>query len=505
MPALPRPSDRPKVTLPSPTASQPFGRVDSSPFKPITVEEIIDETNPTPEKMHPIVMRCRTGVQEELKRQSIDIPSLPFTEARNKVDALVRSWVAKEGLNLDTEELRWVRSRISDDILGAGPVEPFRRDKRVTEVLVFQPRCHKAMMPDGTYRLVGGTSVEFQGEIAGKSGLVPAPGVIFDSPQHILDTTARPSMAATAPSSHSPRMSATLPDGSRLQVTHGCVTTGISSFALRRHPKVAHTMVNLEEWGSVTKELAEDLAWFVRSRFNLVMSGSTSSGKTTLLNAMLPFANPKHHVFVVEDTEEIKTPPYLQVSRRVARVSRAQEESVTIRDHIKDALRFRPDIILVGEVRDAAALEALKAMNTGHEGSMTTCHANSAADTVLRLAQMMSESVDLNDRDHATDMISRAVDIIIFQRRFPDGKRRVERVVEVVKPDLNSTLLNTHVVLKPLWVWNQELMTHEKLDTPSPTLFDYRNIPRADKSPFTWDDIVCHANAQAAEFGADSH
>jgi len=501
--ASPRPIARP--TLPNSAGNTILANVDAAPFKPIGLEEIIDENNLIPEQMHPIVMRCRIGVQEELKRQGIDIPALPYKEALNKVDVLVRSWVAKENLNLDTAELRWVRSRISDDILGSGPVEPFRRDTRVTEVLVFQPRCHRAVLPDGTYRLVGGTSVEFQGEIDGKSGLVPAPGVIFDSPQHILDTTARPTMAATAPSSHSPRMSATLPDGSRLQVTHGCVTTGTTSFALRRHPEVAHTMLNLEEWGSVSKELAEDLAWFVLSRFNLILAGGTGSGKTTLLNAMLPFANPKHHVFIVEDTKEIKTPPYLQVSRRIARVSRAQEEAVSIRDHIKDALRFRPDIILVGEVRDAAALEALKAMNTGHEGSMTTCHSNSAADTVLRLAQMMSESVDIADRDLATDMISRAVDIIIFQRRFPDGARRVAKVVEVVKPDLNSTLLNTHVVLKTLWEWDDIAKKHVKPSGPSPELFDYRNLPRAEKSPFTWEDIVRYSNAQAAEFAEDSN
>jgi Flp pilus assembly CpaF family ATPase len=227
----------------------------------------------------------------------------------------------------------------------------------------------------------------------------------------------------------------------------------------------------------------------VDSPSRLYLAGETMvpTHNTSLMNALCSFIDPRFHVAIVEDTKEMKTPPFLWTSRRVARPARGQVAPITIRDHIRAALRSRPDIIMVGEVRGPEALDALKAMNTGHEGSMTTCHSNSAHDTVLRLETMVSESGEVSE-SAATHAIASSVDLIVFQSRMPDGSRKVTAVYEVAKPPLDSTARTTFVQLRPLWLYDRETGLHERLGEPSEELLAMRGLPRQ-ANPITMADI----------------
>jgi len=263
--------------------------------------------------------------------------------------------------------------------------------------------------------------------------------------------------------------SGTLADGSRLEVAHRIVTNGNTFVAIRRHPETAWTLAALIDNGTLSEHMAADLATWARTRLNILIAGGTGSGKTSLLNALAGFIDPSFHVAIIEDTKEIKTPSYLYTSRRLARAARGGVDGITIRDHIRAALRSRPDIILVGEVRGTEALDMLKAMNTGHEGSMSTCHANYAHDTVLRLETMISEMGEVSETA-ATHAIASSIDIIVFQSRMPDKSRKVTGIYEVVKPSLDSTERVTHVQLRPLWVYDPETGEHIKVADPDPSL-----------------------------------
>lgn len=194
------------------------------------------------------------------------------------------------------------------------------------------------------------------------------------------------------------------------------------------------------------------------------------------------------HLIIIEDTREVKDPTHLRlVSRRLTRPSETDGvDHVDIRRQVKSALRARPDVIIVGEVRGPEAIDALTAMNTGHEGSMLTCHANSAAETVIRLETMMSESGEVSERA-ATHKIASSVDIIVFARRLPDGRRRITEVVEVQKPDLADTSRVDKVVLRPLWQWDKDKGECVQVGELSEAVLDVRQMETLPL--LTWDEV----------------
>lgn len=440
------------------TAQAPAPSEEQAPtaFTPITMEELIAPTNTLAVSAQPYVAAAIRHIQETIQARE---DSQEFTEAldrarregenfqekQREVNDLVTGWLRSQSGMVTPEQLRWVRARVNDFFLAEGPLAPLLRDKRVTEVLVTHAQPHIAPGPTGeTY--TGGTRVEVAG-----LGLVDAPSVLFNDDEEVLQL-AQFLMPDNPPNISEPTRSATLGSGARIEAAHPCVTDGNTFLAIRRHPESAWTMSDLIEVGTVSEELARDLAGYVRRRLNLVVSGGTGSGKTSLLNALVRFIDPTFHVAIIEDTKEMKTPDYLFTSRRVARPARGAVDAVSIRSHIRAALRSRPDIILVGEVRGVEALDAMKAMNTGHEGSMTTCHSNSAHDTVLRLETMISESQEVSE-SAATHSIAASCDVIIFQSRMPDKSRKVTGVYEVTKPSLDDTQRVPFVELKPLWLY----------------------------------------------------
>lgn len=453
------------------------------PYEPIRVEELLDEMNELPRKTRSTVASATRHIQEyAAKNKDADGRGLAddLIEAREnptgematavekKIDTLIVSdWQRSARVSLTGEELRWVRARVHDNLLGAGAVEPLRRDPRVTEILVAAPQAHEAKTLNGT-AFTGGTRVEIHGQ-----GLMDAPGVVFANDDDVLLLVYN--LLQKQPTIADPLMSATLRDGSRLETAHRVATDGEHSFvAIRRHPEIAWTLKRLIDQGTISEEMAVDLAQYVRMRLNIILSGGTGSGKTSTLNALLGFIDTKYHLAVIEDTKEINTPSSLYSSRRVSR-----PPSIGIREHLRASLRSRPDIILVGEVRGTEALDMLKAMNTGHEGSMSTCHANSAHDTVLRLETMISETGEVSE-SAATHAISSSVDLIIYQARMLDGSRKITGIYEVIKPDLAATRRVEHVELRPLWVYDYETGQHTKVNEVSSELLAARPFANGD-------------------------
>lgn len=458
-------------------------------FQPITVEELIDLNNPLPMRARHYVYAATRYVQDYSARTKKEgergfaddlvdarltgVQSLEFQAVARLIDDLIIKWNSKQSAILNGAELRWVRARVQDNLLGAGAVEPLRRDHRVTEILVRAPQPYETVtVVNGVQQrtVTGGTRVEME-----QLGLVDAPGVVFTDDDDVL-AFVETLIPSNPPTNTNPLQSGTLTDGSRIEVAHRLVTDGAATFvAIRRHPERAWTLAALVDNGTINEALAEDLAKWVQMRFNVMVAGGTGSGKTSLLNALCGFINPKHHIAIIEDTREMKVPTYIYASRRVSRAARGNVGGIAIRDHIRAALRSRPDIILVGEVRGTEALDMLKAMNTGHEGSMSTCHANSAHDTILRLETMVSETGEVSE-SAATHAIASSVDLIVFQSRMPDGSRKVTGVYEVVKPDLNSTHRVEYVQLQPLWLYDRVEATWVKVADPSVALLEARNI-----------------------------
>jgi pilus assembly protein CpaF len=461
-------------------------------YAPITADELLDPTNGLPVKMASHVAAATHYVQDlgtnsakgENGEQSFSdalvqarvstVDSDVYQHISRRIDDLVLGWARTSVSVFSPTEIRWLRARVHDNLLGQGPIEPLRKDARVTEILVNRA----TMSADG--------QPGCRAELAGK-GLVPAPGVIFENDEDVLNLT-RILYPKTPASDMRPDVAGTLPDGARIQVQHRAVTNGKDTFfAIRRHPEKIWTLAELTDLGTISEELAADLMWYSQLRFNIIMAGSTGSGKTTSLNAMCGAINPQHHVLIIEDTLEMRLPSYLFTTRFTSRVASGEAKDISIRDNLKSALRSRPDIIIVGEVRGSEALDMLNAMNTGHEGSVSTVHANSAYDTITRLLTMVMMNGEISE-DLAAHSIASSVDLIIFQDRMADHSRKIRGVYEVIKPDPNSSELTKKVLLRPIWTFDLETNQHVKVGEITGELFSARKRVLSE-NPITHVDV----------------
>ena len=229
----------------------------------------------------------------------------------------------------------------------------------------------------------------------------------------------------------SPLVDARLGDGSRVHVALPPVALDGAILTIRRFGKKTLTMERLTELGSVTAEAAAELSMLVKAGYNIFISGGTDSGKTTFLNALSEFIPGDARVITIEDSAELQIQNVPNLVRLEARNANLEGDlEITIRDLIRAALRMRPDRIIVGEVRDAAALDMLQAMNTGHDGSLSTGHANSPKDMVSRLETMVLMGSELPSQAIRSQIAS-ALDVMIHLERTHDGKRRVVSIMEV--------------------------------------------------------------------------
>ena len=331
-------------------------------------------------------------------------------EVRRALERIFTETLAEEELTLSRHERTELFEQIAAAILGYGPLEPLLRDETVTEILVNGP--------DQIY-------IE-------RNGILEETDIRFrdaDQVLRIIDRIVAPLGRRVDESS--PMVDARLPDGSRVNVIIPPLSLVGPCISIRKFAKVAYTADDLTRLGTLTQEIAEFLRACVLARLNIVISGGTSTGKTTLLNVLSSFLPAKERIITIEDAAELQL-RQRHVVRLEARPPNVEGKGeVKIRQLVINALRMRPDRIVVGEVRGGEALDMLQAMNTGHDGSLTTAHSNSPRDTLHRIETMtLMAGMDLPLRA-VREQIASAFDLIVHLDRLTDGTRKVTQISEV--------------------------------------------------------------------------
>jgi pilus assembly protein CpaF len=331
-------------------------------------------------------------------------------ELERSVQEVVAEELTGEEVPLSPSERVLLERQIADDILGYGPLEPFLQDVTVTEIMV-----------NGYDQLY----VE-------RSGVIEETEASFLDDAHLLRIIDRiVSQVGRRIDESSPMVDARLPDGSRVNAIISPLALRGPSLTIRKFAQDALTLESLVELGTMTPQTADFLAQCVRGKLNLLISGGTGTGKTTLLNAVSQFVPAGERIVTVEDAAELR----LQQRHVVPLESRPPnvegEGEVRIRDLVRNALRMRPDRIIVGEVRGAETLDMLQAMNTGHDGSLTTIHANSARDALHRLEMLvLMAGVELPVKA-IREQIAGGFDLLVHIARLVDGSRRITQITEI--------------------------------------------------------------------------
>jgi pilus assembly protein CpaF len=353
----------------------------------------------------------KTRVQNRLLAEldpSIDITKTD--DVRKTIQSLFEQILSEENIVLSRPERARLFEQISAEILGLGPLQPLLEDESVTEIMVN-----------------GAKNIYI--ERKGKIHRVP---VTFESNDHVMRIIDR----IVAPlgrriDESSPYVDARLADGSRVNAVIPPISLVGPTLTIRKFSKVPITLEQLVQYGTLSAESLQFLKACVESRLNVVISGGTGSGKTTLLNILSSFIPSDERILTIENAAELQLRQEHVVTLESRPPNIEGRGEITIRQLVVNALRMRPDRIIVGEIRDDAALDMLQAMNTGHDGSMTTLHSNSPRDTLSRLETMtMMAGMDLPVRA-IREQVTSAIDVVIHQERMRDGSRKVTYVTEV--------------------------------------------------------------------------
>jgi pilus assembly protein CpaF len=333
-----------------------------------------------------------------------------------------------EGTPLTREERRRIVGEIADDILGYGPLEPFLRDDSVTEVMV-----------NGFRRVY----VE-------RTGKIEATKASFVDDAHLMRIIDRiVSQVGRRVDEASPMVDARLPDGSRVNAIIPPLALRGPTLTIRKFSRDPYTMDDLTGFGTITSKAAHFLAACVRGKLNVLIAGGTGTGKTTTLNALSAFVPGDERIVTIEDAAELQLQQEHVIPLEARPANIEGQGEVRIRELVRNALRMRPDRIIVGEVRGPETLDMLQAMNTGHEGSLTTIHANSPRDALSRLETLvLTAGVDLPLRA-IREQIASAFDLLVHISRLVDGSRRITHVTEVLRMESDVITLQDIFVAKP--------------------------------------------------------
>lgn len=332
------------------------------------------------------------------------------SEVRTTIQELFEQVLAEENIVLTRPERQRLFEQISAEILGFGPLQPLLEDDSITEIMVN-----------------GAKSIYI--ERGGKITRLP---ISFESDEHvmrIIDRIVAPMGRRIDESS--PYVDARLPDGSRVNAVIPPISLVGPVLTIRKFFKNPITLEQLVQFGSITPDSLQFLKACVEARLNIIISGGTGSGKTTLLNILSQFIPNDERIVTIENAAELqlRQEHVVTLESRPANIEGRGE--VTIRQLVINALRMRPDRIIVGEIRDEAAVDMLQAMNTGHDGSMTTAHSNSPRDTLARIETMaMMSGMELPVRA-IREQVSSAIDLVVHQERMRDGTRKVVNITEV--------------------------------------------------------------------------
>jgi pilus assembly protein CpaF len=374
--------------------------------------------------------RVKALVRSRLLRSSgSELDHLAEPERRLRVRQEVTTVLREERAILPAGLMTQVINQVSDEVVGLGPIERLLKDPEVSEVMVNGA--------DDVY-------VERKGRIE------RVPGLLFEGEEQVLHLIERiVSPLGLRIDESSPYVDARLPDGSRVNAIIrplslcGPVVT-VRKFSLR--PLGPEDLVRL---GAVTEPMMTFLAASVRARSNVIVSGGTGTGKTTLLGVLSSFIPRGERLITIEDAAELRLPQPHVVSLEARPPNVEGSGEVTVRALVRNALRMRPDRIVIGEVRGGEALDMLQAMNTGHEGSMSTAHANSPRDLLTRLETMaLMSDVEL-PVSHVREQIASALDLVVHMIRMSDGRRTVSRVSAV------EGLRGGDVLIEDVFVWKR--------------------------------------------------
>jgi len=353
----------------------------------------------------------KTRVQNRLLAE-LD-PSLDITktdDVRKTIQTLFEQILSEENIVLSRPERARLFEQISAEILGLGPLQPLLEDESVTEIMVN-----------------GAKNIYV--ERKGKLHRVP---VTFESNDHVMRIIDR----IVAPlgrriDESSPYVDARLADGSRVNAVIPPISLIGPTLTIRKFSKIPISLEQLIQFGTLTAEALQFLKACVESRLNILISGGTGSGKTTLLNILSTFIPSDERILTIENAAELQLRQEHVVTLESRPPNIEGRGEITVRMLVVNALRMRPDRIIVGEIRDEAALDMLQAMNTGHDGSMTTLHSNSPRDTLSRLETMtLMAGMELPVRA-VREQIASAINLVIHQERMRDGSRRVTNITEV--------------------------------------------------------------------------
>ena len=357
-----------------------------------------------------------------------------YTRDRDRLLGLVRDFLKRENQILPQDTAEEIVQAVANRMVGLGPIEPYLNDPRVTEVMVNGP--------DQIF-------VEREGELE-------AVQASFRDEEHILNVIDR----IVAPlgrrvDESTPFVDARLPDGSRVNAIIPPLALRSPALTIRRFSAEPFSLKRLVELDSLDDQMARFLQACVRSRLNILISGGTGSGKTSTLNALARCIPQGERLVTIEDTAELQ----LNAANLVSLESRPPNiegtGEVDIRTLVFNALRMRPDRIIVGEVRGPEAFDMLQAMNTGHPGSLTTVHANSPADAVRRLESMVLMAGLELPQPAIRENIASSLDLILQQERLPGGKRKIVSVAEVV-PSQEEGWENIKVLTEEIFTFQQE-------------------------------------------------
>jgi pilus assembly protein CpaF len=352
----------------------------------------------------------------------------PTEDLGEKVLRVVTEQLALDRTPLTREERRQITREITDDILGYGPLEPLLRDDSITEVMVNNY--------DRVY-------IE-------RLGKIEATDATFVDNAHLLRIIDKiVSQVGRRVDEASPMVDARLPDGSRVNAIIPPLSLRGPTLTIRKFSRDPYTMDDLIDFGTLTPEAAQFLQACVRGKLNMLISGGTGTGKTTTLNALSAFVPNDERIVTIEDAAELQLQQTHVITLEARPPNIEGEGEVRIRELVRNALRMRPDRIIVGEVRGPETLDMLQAMNTGHEGSLTTIHANSPRDALSRLETLvLTAGVELPHRA-IREQIASAFDLLVQIARLVDGSRRITHVTEVLRMESDVITLQDVYIAKP--------------------------------------------------------
>jgi pilus assembly protein CpaF len=340
----------------------------------------------------------------------------------------VTEQVMLDGTPLTRDERRQLVREISDDILGYGPLEPFLRDDSVTEIMVNN----------------------FDKVYVEKLGKIEKARAAFADNAHLLRIIDKiVSQVGRRIDEASPMVDARLPDGSRVNAIIPPLALKGPTLTIRKFSRDPYTMDDLITFGSISAKGAQFLAECAKGKLNVLISGGTGTGKTTTLNAISAYVPNEERIVTIEDAAELQLQQEHVITLEARPPNIEGQGEVRIRELVKNALRMRPDRIIVGEVRGAETLDMLQAMNTGHEGSLTTIHANSPRDALSRLETLvMTAGIELPLRA-IREQIASAFDLLVQISRLVDGSRRVTHITEVLRMESDVITLQDIFIAKP--------------------------------------------------------